>query len=252
MKDRPSRAPTTPLYLQGMTAPLVPPYQDYLVLVRPEQLVENAETRRQREALWEEFCEQGRFYVDYFARHREQLSARIRLLSFVLEIYRQPTAQWPPLLQALRPDHRQLAQLLLEQLADPGILRRVSIAVSRFDEAARAVREVEECLEAIAGLTAEAAHPRFSTLSIPKLKGKLYLLSTFGLLFKRDPILNRMFPDAAAEAPKPAEKPASGPARPDREKPPRPAPKSTETLPNPPPKEGFFSEMLRKLKPPPA
>lgn len=215
---------------------------------------------------WQQLRADAQKYVELFDQMDQNLSGRIRMLRFIHDVAKIPQPMWEGSLRSLRADHATMVRAVLQRMAsDAGIAKRIRIALERYDDVAQVIQQaraflsVESTLEAenIHAVleilnrigTAEAARRRelIADFELNKVKSKLFLLTTFDLLFKSDPVLNQMFPAIEREStilkPVPAT-PANGAS----EKPPRPAPKPVQTLPTPPPQEGLLQGFLKKIK----
>ncbi len=133
---------------------------------------------------------------------RDALSGRFRLIRYVLSVYQRPQAQWAAAVAELRPDHAGLARAMLARLVDaPETIRDLLIANDRFVDAAKAATQVREARTRV--MNAEPAQqPALAAaiaLALPKLKGRLYLLSTFDATFRGDPVFGRLFPPIERE-----------------------------------------------------
>lgn len=204
-------------------------------------------------------------YLSLFETQQEALAGRVRMLRFILELQQQPRERWAPTLAGMREDHASMvAGVLKQSLKDPGLEKRLRIAVERFDEAAKAAQEaqalltLESTLEAadIAEMMAllqrlgkdEASRRRrlLAEFDLNKFKTRLYLLTTFDLLFKNDPVLNQMFP--CVERTAPASKPSGPKFKAPGDAPIPKQPRPVQTMANPPPPEGFLQGVIRRIK----
>lgn len=252
---------TAPLRLGSKTSPLDPrdglhPYEDHLVLVKRSDsksslASENEWQReeRQRVERVEEFRREGAYYSGLFETMTQKLSNRVRMLRFALEVYRRPQDTWKTALKSLRQDHATMVAAILEQMSQAGVRKRVTIAVERFEGASQAMQEVRTLLAKIEDKTPYEAFPFIAEASIPKVKGKLYLLTTYDLLFKSDPVLNQMFP-IIPRAPKDSKVPTrkTTPKGDLSEAPKHVEAKPVQTMPTPPPSKGLLKSMLKRFK----
>ena len=208
------------------------------------------ESQKVREAQVAEFRKEGKHYSELFETMNANLSSRVRMLRFAVEVFRRPPETWEAALKALRQDHAVMVRAILEQMASPAVRKRVIIAVERFEDASQAMQEVRDRLQALEGLNTDQAFHQISSLSIPKLKGKLYLLTTYDLLFKSDPLLNQMFPSIPRDAKDtrlPAKKTPPKPGT--NELPKQAMERPVQTMPTPPPGEGLLKTVLKRFKP---
>lgn len=83
---------------------------------------------------------------------------------------------------------------------DADLLRRAQIALFQFDDARRSVEETASRLEPIREADPELALDMLESLEVSKLQGKVYPICNFHEIFKRDPILSRVFPPPSAAA----------------------------------------------------
>lgn len=215
---------------------------------------------------WRQLRAEAQRYVDLFDQMDQNLSGRMRMLRFIHDVSQVPQTMWEGALASLRPDHATMVRAVLQRMTtDAGVSKRLRIALDRYDDAARTVQEaraflnVENTFEAAnihAVLeilnrigTEEAARRRqlIADFDLTKLKSRLFLMTTYDLLFKNDPVLNQMFPPIEREASALKPPPATTPANAD-EKPVRPAPRPVQTLPTPPPEAGKQQGFLRKVK----
>lgn len=160
------------------------------------------------------------------------LQDRIRLIRFVLDVQKLPRTQWLAAIKTLKPDLVNLGGAILQRMvADPGLTKRLAIAVERFDGAARAVSQarafvhsdpildapnVGAVLERLMAMTGEERQRRADAEGFePKqLRTRVFLLTTYDLLFKNDPVLNQMFPPVKRENGLIKAEPAREPAKP--------------------------------------
>jgi hypothetical protein len=97
---------------------------------------------------------------------------------------------------------------------DADLLRRAQIALFQFDDAQRSVQETSNRLDPIRQVDPEQAWEMIEALEVSKLQGKVYPICNFHEIFKRDPVLSRVFPPpvgAAAANSVPGGMPGTGP-----------------------------------------
>ncbi len=89
---------------------------------------------------------------------------------------------------------------------DADLLRRAQIALFQFDDAQQSVQEAIGRVEPIRQADAERAWDMIESLEVSKLQGKVYPICNFHEIFKRDPVLSRVFPPpgSTGAAPGPA------------------------------------------------
>lgn len=215
---------------------------------------------------WQQLRADARKYVDLFDQMDQNLSGRIRMLRFVHDVSRLPQPMWEGSLRSLRADHATMVRAILQRMgSDAGVGKRIRIALERYDDVAQVIQETRAFLGVENTLEAENIHAVLEILNrigseeaarrrelianfeLSRVKSKLFLLTTYDLLFKSDPVLNQMFPPIEREANLLKPIPAT-PANGADEKPPRPAPRPVQTLPMPPPQEGLLQGFLRKIK----
>ena len=105
--------------------------------------------------------------------------------------------------------------------ADAHIARRLQIALFQFGDARRAIGALQERLARAAELPRDEGIAFLSKVEVPKVKGKLYVVSNFPNVFRGDPVLGRLFPLRGATGPTAA--------------PTGPLPAAPPTTPTPPP-----------------
>lgn len=108
--------------------------------------------------------------------------------------------------------------------ADAHVARRLQIALFQFGDARRAIGALQERLNRAQELPRAEGIDFLTKVEIPKVKGKLYVVSNFPNVFRGDPVLGRLFPLRGATAPTPAPTaplpPGPAPAPPPAEPPP--------------------------------
>jgi len=97
---------------------------------------------------------------------------------------------------------------------DADLLRRTQIAIFQFDDAQRSVQETSGRVEPIRNADPEMAWDMIEALEVSKLQGKVYPICNFHEIFKRDPILSRVFPPPSAAGAPPAGPGPAGPGMP--------------------------------------
>ena len=122
--------------------------------------------------------------LDLAARGPEDREARIALL--------------PPEIHAL------MRGMVGRVQADPLVARRLQIALFQFSDARRAISALQERLNRAAELPREEGIAFLAKVEVPKVKGKLYVVSNFPNVFRGDPVLGRLFPLRGVTAPTPA------------------------------------------------
>lgn len=96
---------------------------------------------------------------------------------------------------AMANNERAMATAIADRLRqDADLLRRAQIALFQFDDAQRAVQETASKLDPIRTTSPESAWDMIEALEVSKLQGKVYPICNFHEIFKRDPILSRVFP----------------------------------------------------------
>lgn len=215
---------------------------------------------------WQQLRADAQKYVDLFDQMDQNLAGRMKMLRFIHDLAKIPQPMWEGSLRSLRADHATMVRAVLQRMgSDAGVGKRIRIALERYDDAAQVVQETRAFLSVESTLEAENIHAVLEILNrigtqesarrreliadfdLAKVKSKLFLLTTYDLLFKSDPVLNQMFPPIEREAN--VLKPVSN-SQPNgaSEKQPRPAPKPVQTLPTPPPQEGLLQGFLKKIK----
>jgi hypothetical protein len=110
-----------------------------------------------------------------------------------------------PALNGLSPQEKTMVAAMADRLReDADLLRRAQIAVFQFDDAQRSVEETDSRIAPIRGADPEVAWDLIEALEVSKLQGKVYPICNFHEIFKRDPVLSRVFPPptpSAASAP---------------------------------------------------
>ncbi|MNX26222.1 hypothetical protein D3C86_562870 [compost metagenome] len=92
-----------------------------------------------------------------------------------------------------------MAAAIADRLRQDGdLLRRTQIAIFQFDDAQRSVQETSNRVDPIRHADPESAWDMIEALEVTKLQGKVYPICNFHEIFKRDPILSRVFPPPAA------------------------------------------------------
>jgi len=108
-----------------------------------------------------------------------------------------------------------MASAIAERLRQDGdLLRRAQIALFQFDDAQRSVQETASRVDPIRHADPDRAWDMIEALEVSKLQGKVYPICNFHEIFKRDPVLSRVFPPpvagaGGAGAPTPGMPPAS-------------------------------------------
>lgn len=110
-----------------------------------------------------------------------------------------------------------MATAIADRLRQDGdLLRRAQIALFQFDDAQRSVQETAGRVDPIRHADPDRAWDMIEALEVSKLQGKVYPICNFHEIFKRDPVLSRVFPPpvaGAAGAPTPG-MPAASPGVP--------------------------------------
>lgn len=165
----------------------------------PAMPVKAAKPGAPADAAWLAYVASVRESLDWFEQASQNLQSTMRLLQFVLDVHKQPLVKRLEALQTLRQDHAQVARLVLQRVTtDPGLLQRIGVTLDRYYGAAEIVREYARALaNAETRPALRASLPR--DLAVSRLKGKLYMLTNLDLLFKDDPVLNRLFPPRPRE-----------------------------------------------------
>lgn len=118
-----------------------------------------------------------------------------------------PAAKAAPMPAApgLGAQEKAMAAAIADRLRqDADLLRRAQIALFQFEDAERSVLETAKSVEPIRLADPEQAWDLIEALEVSKLQGKVYPICNFHEIFKRDPILSRVFPPpVAAGAPMP-------------------------------------------------
>lgn len=216
---------------------------------------------------WRELQDQARHYIELFEHVDQTLAGRMRLLRYVCEVFRAPSEQWGAALAGLRADHAEMVGGILRQLQlDPGLGRRLRIALERHEAAAHAVQEaralvelenpfeaqsiqaVLAMLQRLGGSAANRRRDLVQSFELRQLKTRIFLLTTLDLLFKQDPILQHMFPLLPREQ-RTFERPARERAVADT-RPAVPTERPIETLPEPPPPWARLKDLVRRWLPP--
>lgn len=144
------------------------------------------------------FQQESEAFLRQYHALRDALSGRFRLIRYVLSVYQRPPADWEAACAELRPDHAGLARAMLARLVEaPEQIRALLIANDRFMDAAKAATAVREARARMAGAPLAQQIAIAAAVPFPKLKGQLYLLSTFDATFKGDPVFGKLFPPIA-------------------------------------------------------
>lgn len=120
----------------------------------------------------------------------------------------------PPGAAGLNAQEKTLVTAMADRLRqDPELLRRAQIAVFQFEDAQQAVQETSSRIAPIQQADPQQAWEMIEGLEVSKLQGKVYPICNFHEIFKRDPVLSRVFPppNAQAAAPGMAPPPGMGP-----------------------------------------
>lgn len=106
-----------------------------------------------------------------------------------------PAAPAPSAGGPLPAQERAMAAAIADRLRqDADLLRRAQIALFQFDDAQRSVSDAGNRLEPIRQADPDQAWDLIEGLEVSKLQGKVYPICNFHEIFKRDPILSRVFP----------------------------------------------------------
>ncbi len=113
-----------------------------------------------------------------------------------------PAAPAPsPAASGMGGQEKAMAAAIADRLRqDPDLLRRAQIALFQFDDAQRSVQETSNRIDPIRHLDPEQAWDMIEALEVSKLQGKVYPICNFHEIFKRDPILSRVFPPPVGAA----------------------------------------------------
>ena len=115
-----------------------------------------------------------------------------------------PAAPPAPAAAGIGGQEKAMATAIADRLRqDADLLRRAQIALFQFDDAQRSVQETAGRIEPIRMADPEQAWDMIDSLEVSKLQGKVYPICNFHEIFKRDPVLSRVFPPPTG-APQPA------------------------------------------------
>src|SRR5687768_14650520 len=83
---------------------------------------------------WDAYCGELAEQIATFGPVAEVLGGRIMLIRFVRQLAARPVAQRAAGLERMREDHREMAKVILRNLATaPDLAQRLAIAVERFE-----------------------------------------------------------------------------------------------------------------------
>lgn len=184
---------------------------------------------------WDAFRRELDEQIDFYKQYNVRLAGRMKLIRYVIDAFKQPKERWPETVRALREDHAAMVEALLARMTSvPATAHRMTIALARYEEAAEIARRAIDLLTKSEGMTGPDAAHLISGELLTELRRKLYLVTTYDLLFKEDPVLSQMFPLEHREVTRTGQKSTAIVPR-DPEKPAAPAPKTLQTMPMPPP-----------------